>query len=142
MLEGSYCLPDIPGASQSKGARPLRKRPFNPGASGIIGSVCGGGLARSRGVQCQIVLLATNGEHAPLRASTLDSTGTRLAILDGELNLHDRILPPIHRRGPAGAEMPARTPRLALIPIDRKATGIKSLRGLGLPVVISTCRPE
>jgi hypothetical protein len=88
------------------------------------------------------VRLATEGEHAPWRAGTLGSTGTRLAILDGELNLHDLILPLIHRRGPAGAEMPARTSRLALVPSDREATGIPSLGGLGLPVVIGPRRPE
>jgi hypothetical protein len=38
--------------------------------------------------------------------------------------------------------MSTRTPRLALVPIDREATGSTSLRSLGLPVVIGTRRPE
>ena len=142
MLEGGFHLPEIPGSSQTIGTRPLGQPPFHTSASGIFCGVCGGGLARSGCVQGLIVRLATDGEHATLSAGTLCSTGTRLAILDGELNLHDLILPLIHRRGPAGAEMPARTPRLALVPIDHKATGIKSLRGLGLPVIIGPRGPE
>jgi hypothetical protein len=142
MLKGGFHLPEIPGSSQPLGTGPLGQRPFNPGASGICCGVCGGGLARSGGVQGLIVRLATDGAHAPWRAGTLGSTGTRLTILDGELNLHDLILPLIHRRCPAGAEMSARTSRLALVPIDREATGITSLGGLGLPVIIGPRRPE
>src|SRR5262245_17944878 len=142
MLEGGFHLPDIPRSSQTIGPRPLRQRPFNSGASGIFCGVRGGGLAPSGGVQGLIVLLAPHREHATWRAGTLCPTETRLAIFDGELNLHDLIFPPIHRRGPASAAMPARTPRLALVPIDHKATGIKALRGLGLPMVIGPRRPE
>jgi hypothetical protein len=142
MLEGGFHLPDIPSSSQTLGPRPLGQRPFNPGASGIFCGVCGGGLAHSGGVQGLLVLLAPPREQAPWRAGTLCPTGTRLAIFDGELTLHDLLFPPIHRRGPAGTAMPARTPRLALVPIDGKATGIKALRGLGWPVVIGPRRPE
>ena len=142
MLKGSFHLPDIAGSSQAIGTGPLGQRPCNPGAAGLCCGVDGGGLARSRGVQGLIGRLTTDGEHAPWRAGTLGSTGTRLAILDGELDLHDLILPLIHRRCPTGAAMPARTPRLALVPIDRKVTGSKALRGLGLPVVIGPRRPE
>src|SRR5262245_19330183 len=98
--------------------------------------------SRARGVQGLIVRLATDGEHAPWRAGTLGSTGTGLAILAGAVHLYDLILPLLYRRGPAGAARPARTPRLALVPIDREAPGIKSLGGLGGPMVIGPRRPE
>ena len=71
----------------------------------------------------------------------LNSTGTRLAILEGALPLPTAFF----RVSTVGVQLALGCrpdTRLALGPIDRKATGIKSLCGLGLPVVIGPCRPE
>jgi hypothetical protein len=80
--------------------------------------------------------------QAPRRAGTLGATGTRLPIREGELHLHDRLLPRIHRRGPGGAARPARTWRRALGPSDRAATGSNTLGGLGVPGGRGPRRPE
>jgi hypothetical protein len=141
MLEGGFPLPDVAGASQTIGTPPLGPRPFNPGTSGICCGGGGRGLARSGGVQGLRGRLATEREHASWRAGTRGATGTRRAILAGTLPLHDRLLPLLHRRGPAGAETPARTPRLAPVPRDRAAPGSTALRSSGVPVVMGPRRP-
>jgi hypothetical protein len=73
-----------------------------------------------------MVILPTYGDRPSLRASAVDPTRTGLAVLHGELDLHDLIGTVIHGWRPADAGIPAWARRPLLLPIDLEVARIKS----------------
>src|SRR5215510_11845476 len=88
------------------------------------------------------MILPTHSDRPPFRAGAVDPTRTGLAVLHGELDLHDLIGAVIHGRRPADAGIPAWARRPLLLPIDLEVARIKSLCGLRLPFTIGAHRTE
>ncbi len=73
---------------------------------------------------------------------TVYLTGAGLAILGGEADLDDLVVPGIDGRSPTNTGVSFRAGGLFGLPVDYEVTAIKPFRHTGLPLAIGSCGPN
>jgi hypothetical protein len=130
MLEMRLRPSDIPSVLSPIRPAPLGQRALKTGTSGVLGRRRCGGFSCTCGVQGHVVILPTHGDRPSCRARAMDPTRTGLAVLHGELDLHDLSRTVIHGWRPADASIPTWARRSLLLPIDLEVACIKPLCSL------------